>query len=75
MAIRQGLLALLDEGPAYGYQLKAAFEERTGGTRVDRGEGVHCLKSSADWYARGPRPPARAAATASTLEYTHFTCG
>ncbi len=32
MAIRQGLLALLDEGPAYGYQLKAAFEERTGGT-------------------------------------------
>jgi len=32
MAIRRGLLALLDEGPAYGYQLKAAFEERTGGT-------------------------------------------
>jgi len=32
MAIRHGLLALLDEGPAYGYQLKAAFEERTGGT-------------------------------------------
>jgi DNA-binding PadR family transcriptional regulator len=32
MAIRRGLLALLDERPAYGYQLKAAFEERTGGT-------------------------------------------
>jgi DNA-binding PadR family transcriptional regulator len=32
MAIRHGLLALLDEGPAYGYQLKSAFEERTGGT-------------------------------------------
>jgi DNA-binding PadR family transcriptional regulator len=32
MAIRHGLLALLDEGPAYGYQLKAAFEDRTGGT-------------------------------------------
>ena len=32
MAIRHGLLALLDEGPAYGYHLKAAFEERTGGT-------------------------------------------
>jgi DNA-binding PadR family transcriptional regulator len=32
MAIRHGLLALLDEGPAYGYQLKAVFEERTGGT-------------------------------------------
>jgi DNA-binding PadR family transcriptional regulator len=26
------LLALLDEGPAYGYQLKTRFEERTGGT-------------------------------------------
>lgn len=32
MGIRHGLLALLDEMPAYGYQLKAAFEERTGGT-------------------------------------------
>lgn len=32
MAIRHGLLALLDEGPAYGYQLKSMFEERTGGT-------------------------------------------
>ena len=32
MAIRHGLLALRDEGPAYGYQLKSAFEERTGGT-------------------------------------------
>lgn len=26
-----GLLALLDEGPSHGYQLKAAFEARTGG--------------------------------------------
>jgi DNA-binding PadR family transcriptional regulator len=32
MSIKHGLLALLDEAPAYGYQLKAAFEERTGGT-------------------------------------------
>jgi DNA-binding PadR family transcriptional regulator len=32
MAVRQSLLALLAEGPAYGYQLKADFEERTGGT-------------------------------------------
>ncbi|MEI8057829.1 MAG: PadR family transcriptional regulator [Actinomycetes bacterium] len=32
MAIRHGLLALLDEEPAYGYQLKTAFEVRTGGT-------------------------------------------
>ena len=32
MGIKQGLLALLDEGPAYGYQLKNDFEQRTGGT-------------------------------------------
>jgi DNA-binding PadR family transcriptional regulator len=32
MSIRQGLLALLDEGPAYGYQLRAEFEGRTGAT-------------------------------------------
>jgi DNA-binding PadR family transcriptional regulator len=32
MSIRQGILALLDEGPAYGYQLRAEFEGRTGST-------------------------------------------
>ena len=32
MTIRMGLLALLDEQPCYGYQLKADFEERTGST-------------------------------------------
>ena len=32
MSIRQGLLALLDEGPRYGYQLRAEFEARTGAT-------------------------------------------
>lgn len=32
MSIRQGLLALLDEEPSYGYQLKMDFEQRTGGT-------------------------------------------
>jgi DNA-binding PadR family transcriptional regulator len=31
MSIRQGLLALLQRGPMYGYQLRAAFEESTGG--------------------------------------------
>lgn len=31
MAVREGLLALLDEGPQHGYQLKTAFEEATGG--------------------------------------------
>ena len=32
MSIRHGLLALLAEEPMYGYQLRARFEERTGGT-------------------------------------------
>jgi DNA-binding PadR family transcriptional regulator len=32
MSIRHGLLALLDDRPRYGYQLRAAFETRTGGT-------------------------------------------
>ena len=30
MGVREALLALLGEGPAYGYQLKAAFEAATG---------------------------------------------
>jgi DNA-binding PadR family transcriptional regulator len=32
MSIRYGLLALLRRGPMYGYQLRVAFEETTGGT-------------------------------------------
>lgn len=32
MSIRQGLLALLEPGPKYGYQLRTEFEARTGGT-------------------------------------------
>lgn len=32
MSIRHGLLALLERGPMYGYQLRATFEETTGGT-------------------------------------------
>ena len=32
MSIRQSLLALLEEGPRYGYQLRAEFEARTGAT-------------------------------------------
>lgn len=32
MSVPHGLLALLDEGPRYGYQLRADFEQRTGGT-------------------------------------------
>src|SRR5687767_1837298 len=32
VSVRQGLLALLAEGPMYGARLRAAFEARTGGT-------------------------------------------
>ncbi len=30
MSIRQGLLALLERGPMYGYQLRVEFEAATG---------------------------------------------
>ena len=32
MSVRQALLALLEEGPMYGYQLRTEFERRTGST-------------------------------------------
>ena len=32
MSIRNGLLALLEQGPMYGYQLRTEFERRTGAT-------------------------------------------
>jgi len=32
MSIRQSLLAILDQGPCYGYQLRLEFERRTGAT-------------------------------------------
>ena len=32
MSVRNALLVLLEQGPQYGYQLRARFEERTGGT-------------------------------------------
>lgn len=32
MSVRQSLLALLEQGPMYGYQLRAEFEQRTGAT-------------------------------------------
>ena len=32
MSIKQSLLALLEQGPMYGYQLRAEFESRTGAT-------------------------------------------
>jgi DNA-binding PadR family transcriptional regulator len=32
VSVRNALLALLEQGPRYGYQLRVEFEERTGGT-------------------------------------------
>jgi DNA-binding PadR family transcriptional regulator len=32
MSVKHGMLALLERGPMYGYQLRTAFEESTGGT-------------------------------------------
>ncbi|WP_375407250.1 PadR family transcriptional regulator [uncultured Amnibacterium sp.] len=32
MSVRQSLLAILDQAPCYGYQLRGEFETRTGGT-------------------------------------------
>jgi DNA-binding PadR family transcriptional regulator len=32
MSVKHSLLALLEQGPMYGYQLRAEFERRTGGT-------------------------------------------
>ena len=34
MSVRQSLLAILDQGPCYGYQLRTEFERRTGNTNV-----------------------------------------
>ncbi|GAA4187995.1 helix-turn-helix transcriptional regulator [Microbacterium oryzae] len=33
MSVRHGLLAILDQGPCYGYQLRTEFARRTGGIR------------------------------------------
>lgn len=32
MSVRQSLLAILDQGPCYGYQLRVEFDRRTGST-------------------------------------------
>ncbi|MDZ8171097.1 PadR family transcriptional regulator [Microbacterium xanthum] len=32
MSVRRSLLAILDQGPCYGYQLRAEFDRRTGST-------------------------------------------
>jgi DNA-binding PadR family transcriptional regulator len=65
MSIRHGLLALLERGPMYGYQLRTSFEESTGGTwplnigqvyttlnRLERDGLVHALPEA----GTGQRP-------------------
>ncbi|MFC0106755.1 PadR family transcriptional regulator [Kibdelosporangium aridum] len=63
MSVKYGLLALLERGPMYGYQLRAAFEESTGGalnigqvyttlSRLERDELVRAL----DENESGQRP-------------------
>ena len=59
MSVKHGLLALLERGSRYGYQLRAEFEEATGGTwplnigqvyttlaRLERDGLVHALPES-----------------------------
>lgn len=59
MSVKHGLLALLERGPRYGYQLRVEFEEATGGTwplnigqvyttltRLERDGLVHPLPAS-----------------------------
>lgn len=58
MSVRLGLLALLADGPAYGYQLKKRFEQNTGGawklnvgqvyTTLDRLERDGCVQVALD---------------------------
>jgi DNA-binding PadR family transcriptional regulator len=65
MSVKHSLLALLERGPMYGYQLRVGFEESTGGTwplnigqvyttlsRLERDELVRPLPES----DRGQRP-------------------
>ncbi|MCE7002746.1 PadR family transcriptional regulator [Kibdelosporangium philippinense] len=57
MSVKYGLLALLERGPMYGYQLRAAFQESTGGSlnigqvyttlsRLERDEFVRALEEN-----------------------------
>ena len=59
MTIRNGLLALLERGPMYGYQLRTEFEAATGGDlAAEHRAGLH------DAQPAGARRPRRAAGAA-----------
>ena len=65
MAVREGLLSLLGDGPRYGYQLKTEFEQATGGvwplnvgqvyTTLDRLERDGLVIVSGDDAAQGQK--------------------
>lgn len=45
MSVRQSLLAILDQGPCYGYQLRHEFDRRTGSTwRLNVGQIYNTLE-------------------------------
>lgn len=44
MSVRLSLLAILDHGPCYGYQLRAEYERRTGGATVNVGQVYNTLE-------------------------------
>lgn len=80
MAVREGLLALLEEAPRHGYQLKTSFEEATGGvwplnvgqvyTTLDRlvRDGLVTVDNDADGGAGGGQPQKVYAITAAGRE-------
>jgi len=53
MGVREGLLALLEREPAYGYQLKTGFD------RGREGEGTHRSVAGRRRPVRSQRAPAR----------------
>ena len=64
MSVKQGLMALLAEGPMYGAQLRVEFEERTGGTgRSTSGRSTRRSTASSvtGSSSRPDRPTVRAA--------------
>ncbi len=44
MSVRQSLLAILDQGPCYGYQLRAEFTRRTGAASLNVGQIYNTLE-------------------------------
>ena len=44
MSVRQSLLAILDQAPCYGYQLRAEFTQRTGAASLNVGQIYNTLE-------------------------------